>query len=64
MQYTKEKTVSVRISTDVYEELVKKLPDEIKIGKWIDGAIRMRMESEQGFMTSPQILRNGPNEFK
>lgn len=66
MPYTKEKTRSVRISNELYERLIEKLPDEIKIGKWIDKAIEMRLGMDEspyiaGFVS---VGKNGPSEFK
>ena len=74
MSYTKEKTRSVRISNELYERLIEKLPDEIKIGKWIDKAIEMRLSSESKFahvsITGDEFIKisrlgdRGPSEFK
>lgn len=39
--------MNVRISDEVHADLVKHLPQKIKIGPWVDEAIREKIEKEK-----------------
>jgi len=39
--------MNVRVSNEVHAELVKHLPPKIKIGPWVDEAIKEKIEREK-----------------
>lgn len=39
--------MNVRVSNEIHAELVKHLPPKIKIGPWVDEAIKEKIEREK-----------------